>query len=232
LNEYRTRIADLPAEDRPRERCEALGASGLSQRELLAILLRSGQKGRGVLALADALLAQFGDLAGIARADLSALQDVKGIGPIKAIELKAAFELGRRLALARPNDKVVIRSPHDAAQIMMLEFGMREQEEVFVLALDQKQQVLAMPVQVCKGGLNAASFTMRELFKPAIRLGARYVIVGHNHPSGDATPSQEDARATKRMIDAGDLLGIEVLDHLVIVQGSYASLKERGLAFT
>ncbi len=231
MNDYRTRIADLPPEDRPRERCEALGAGGLSQRELLAIMLRTGTEAGGVLALADALLKEFGGLAGLARADLHALQQVRGIGPVKAVELKAAFELGKRLTLAAPDEKITIRSPHDAAQIMMLDFGLSDQEEVKVLPLDARQRVLCMPQGVCKGSLNAASFSMADLFRPLIRVGARYAIVGHNHPSGDPTPSAEDARATKSMLLAADVLGIELLDHLVIAQGSFVSMKERGLGF-
>ena len=229
--EYRALISDIPEGERPRERFRQVGATGMSQRELLAILLRSGTRGRSVLTLADDLLTRYNGLSGLARADLADLQDVSGIGPVKAVELKAALELGKRMILSAPDQqRPQIKSPADAAQLLMLEMGILEQEEVRTMLLDTRNRVLAVPM-IYRGSLNSTSMRMAEVFKDAIRANSAGIIVAHNHPSGDPSPSAEDVRVTKTLVQAGKLLDIDVLDHIVISQNRYVSLKERGLGF-
>ncbi len=203
----------------------------MSQRELLAILLRIGTRGHSALALADDLLRRFNGLSGLARADLVDLQVVPGIGPVKAVELKAALELGKRMILSAPDQqRPQIKSPADAAQLLMLEMGVLEQEEVRTLLLDTRNRVLSMPM-IYRGSLNSTSMRMAEVFKDAIRANSAGLIVAHNHPSGDPSPSAEDVQVTRTLVQAGKLLDIDVLDHIVISQSRYVSLKERGLGF-
>ena len=228
--EYRTLIADLPEGERPRERLAQIGASGISQRELIAIVLRTGPRGVGALALADNLLHEFGGMGGLARADVRDLQKVHGMGKVKSITLKAALELGKRMTLSSQEVKLLVKTPADAAQLLMLEMGLAEQEEVRTLMLDTRNRVLGMPM-IYRGSLNSASMRVGEVFKEAIRSNCASIVVAHNHPSGDPTPSAEDIQVTRQLISAGKLLDIEVLDHLVIAQNKYVSLKERGLGF-
>lgn len=227
---YRTRISDIPEGERPRERFREIGPSGMSQRELIAIVLRSGTEGTNVLALADGLLQKFGGLGGIMRASLEELQQVHGMGPVKAIEIKAALELGKRAMLSNHDSKSQVKTPADAAQLLMLHMGLLEQEEVHTMLLDTRNRVMATPM-IYRGSLNAASMRVGEVFKEAIRCNAASIIVAHNHPSGDPTPSAEDVAVTKALATAGKLLDIEVLDHIVIAHNRYVSLKERGLGF-
>ncbi len=226
--EYHLRMSDIPEGERPRERFKQVGASGASQRELLAIVLGSGPRGVGVLRLADELLNRFGGLAGLARADTNDLQRVHGVGEVKALEIKAALELGKRMALAAPEQRSQIRSPMDAAQLLMLEMGLLEQEEVRTMLLDTRSRVIATPM-IYRGSLNAASMRIGEVFKAAIRANSASLIVSHNHPSGDASPSAEDIQVTKLLVDAGKLLDITVTDHIIVAQSKYVSLRERGL---
>jgi DNA repair protein RadC len=230
-SEYRVLISDIPEGERPRERFREVGAAGMSQRELLAILLRHGPAGVGALSLADDLLQKFNGLSGLARADISDLQRVYGVGPVKAIEIKAALELGKRMVLSAPDQqRPQIKTPADAAQLLMLEMGVLEQEEVRTLLLDTRNRVLNVHT-VYKGSLNTASMRIGEVFKEAIRTNSAAVIVAHNHPSGDPAPSAEDVRVTKSLVQAGKLLDVDVLDHIVVSQSRYVSLKERGLGF-
>ncbi|MCX6018689.1 MAG: DNA repair protein RadC [Chloroflexi bacterium] len=222
------RIGDLPATERPRERFLQVGPAASSQRELLAILLRTGAGAGSALSLADDLLARFGGLAGLARTPVNELTSVHGIGPVKAIEIKAAFELGKRAATATPEERPQIRTPGDAAQLLMYDMGVLEQEEVRALLLDTRNRVLAAPM-ICRGSLNSASLRIADLFKEAIRTNAAAVVVAHNHPSGDPSPSQDDIHVTREMVKAGKILEIDVLDHLVIGHNRFVSLKEKGL---
>lgn len=203
----------------------------MSQRELLAIMLRAGIRGAGVLALADNLLKRFGGLSGLARANLHDLEQVKGIGKVKAVEIMAAMELGVRLVRTDPEQqRAQIKTPGDAAQVFMLDMGVLEQEEVRVMLLDRRNRVLAVHM-IYRGSASGIGVRMAEIFKTAIRQNAQSIIVAHNHPSGDSTPSGEDVQMTRSLIQSGKLLDIDVLDHLVIAQNGFVSMKERGLGF-
>ena len=227
---YHVTIHDMPTGERPRERLQHYGPQALSTAELMAILLRTGSQGENVLALATRLLVEFGGLAGLVKASFSELSAVKGVGQAKAAQLKAGLEIGRRLLLAAPDERPQITSPADAANLLMLEMGHLEQEHLRVLLLDTKNRVLASPT-VYKGNVNTSVVRIAELFREAIRHNSTGLIIAHNHPSGDPTPSPEDVRITRQIVEAGKMLDIEVLDHLVIGHQRYVSLKERGLGF-
>ena len=224
------RIADLDSSDRPRERLFNLGATSLSNAELLAILLRAGIKGLNVLQLAQKLLLDLGGLSGLHQAPLEALCERRGIGPAKAAQLKAAIELGRRLSIASPEERPVIQTPEDAATLLLYEMGALEQEHLRVLLLDTRNRVLRTK-EVYRGSLNSSTIRIGEIFRDAIHANSAAIIVAHNHPSGDPTPSAEDVRVTKALVEAGGLLDIEVLDHLIIGKNCYISLKSKGLGF-
>jgi len=224
------RIADLDADDRPRERLAKLGPQALSSAELIAILLRVGVVGEGAVQVGQRLLNQFGGIAGLHRAAFEEIIAQHGVGPAKAAQLKAAIELGRRLTLESPEDRPSINSPADAAALIQYEMSAFEQEHLRVIHLNTRNRVLGME-DVYRGSLNASQVRVGELFKSAIRRNASAVIIAHNHPSGDPTPSPDDVAITRAFVQAGKLLDIDVLDHLVIGQGRYVSMKERGLGF-
>lgn len=223
-------IKDLAAEDRPRERLIQVGAQAVSTGELLAIILRTGAQGESVLRLAERLLVEFGSLPGISRATIAELKRVHGIGEAKAVEIKAALEIGRRLVSSAPEERPRVTSPADAANLLKSEMMFLEQEHLRVVLLDTRNRVLRMPT-VYIGSLNASVVRVGELFREAIRENAAALIVAHNHPSGDPSPSPEDIRVTRQLVEAGKLLDIDVLDHIIIGRPSFVSLKERGLGF-
>jgi DNA repair protein RadC len=225
------RISDLASSDRPRERLAKLGAEALSNSELIAILMRSGVEGMNVLRLAQSILIELGGLPGLHRTPYEGLCRVHGVGPAKAAQLKAAIELGRRLSLAELEDKPIINSPNDAAAIVQYEMGALETEHLRTILLDTRNRVIRI-AEIYKGSLNASVIRVGEVFREAIRLNAASLIVVHNHPSGDPTPSPEDVAVTRAIIDAGELLNIEVLDHLVIGKKSFVSMKAKGLGFS
>ena len=224
------RIMDLDQAERPRERLARLGPQALSHAELLAILLRVGIQGENVVQLGQRLLVDMGGLAGLHRAGFEEMCNQRGMGPAKAAQVKAAIELGRRLTLEAPEERPAIHSPADAAALVQYEMGALEQEHLRVLLLDTRNRVLDS-VEVYKGSLNSSQVRVGELFKFPIRRSAAAIIVVHNHPSGDPTPSPDDVAVTRAIVQAGKLLDVEVLDHLVIGHGRYVSLKERGLGF-
>ncbi len=228
--EYRTLIKEMPVNERPRERLEFYGAAALSNAELLAIALRTGSQRANAVELANQLLTRFRDLRGLVRASVLELCEIPGIGPAKATQITAALELGRRLALSSGEERLQIKSPEDAANLLMAAMGDEMQEQLRVLLLDSKHYVLRMPV-VYVGNVNTAIVRMAEVFRDAIKDNSVAIIVAHNHPSGDPTPSREDIALTEDLVRAGALLGISVLDHLVIGKQRYISLKERGLGF-
>jgi DNA repair protein RadC len=223
-------IRDLPVDLRPRERLAYAGAGALSTAELLAIILRVGGRGENVIRMAERMLAQFGGIAGLAQASFDELCHQHGMGEAKATQIKAALELGRRLLVAAPQDRPQVRSPGDVANLLMLEMGLLEQEHLRTVLLDTKNYVQRV-ANVYAGSLNAAVVRVGEVFREAIRANSAAIIVVHNHPSGDPTPSPEDVRVTEMIVEAGRLLDIEVLDHLIIGRNRYVSMKERGLGF-
>ncbi|MCK6623957.1 MAG: DNA repair protein RadC [Anaerolineae bacterium] len=227
---YHPTIHDFPLGERPRERLQYYGPTALSNAELLAILLRVGRTGENVVALSTRLLVEFGGLAGLAKASFSDLSSIKGVGTAKTAQLKAAIELGRRLLITSPDARPQITSPLEAANLLMLEMGGLEQEHLRTLLLDTKNRVLASPT-VYVGNVNSSIIRISEVFREAVRENATAMIVAHNHPSGDPTPSPEDVQVTRSIVEAGSLLGIDVLDHLVIGHQRFISLKERGLGF-
>jgi DNA repair protein RadC len=227
---YNLTIKDMPEDLRPRERLVRAGESALSTAELLAIIIRTGVDGENVLAMATRLLSQFGGLAGLARVSFAELEAEKGLGQAKTAQLKAALELGRRMLLAAPEDRLVVRSPADVAQLLMAEMSHLAQEHFRALHLDTRNRVLGTQT-VYIGSLNASYIRVAEVFREAVKRNCAAMIVAHNHPSGDPTPSPEDVEVTRQLTAAGKLLDIELLDHLVIGQQRFVSLRERGLGF-
>jgi len=227
---YRPMIRELPLSERPRERLQHAGAGALSNAELLAIILRIGGRGENVLDMAQRLLSTYHGLGGMARASCGELATQRGVGSAKATQVLAAFELGKRLLVASPDDRPQVTSPADAANLLMAEMATLEQEHLRTLLLDTKHRVLASPT-VYVGNVNTSVIRVAELFREAIRLNCVALIVAHNHPSGDPTPSPEDVEVTRQLVAAGNLLDIEVLDHLIIGQQRFVSLRERGLGF-
>lgn len=232
------RLRELPRGERPRERLLRHGPGALSNAELLAILLRIGDAstGRSALDLAREILAlgarRGGDESGLGflvTAAVEELTGVKGIGFAKAVQLKAAVELGRRVAAAS-RARQTVTSPAEAHELLMEEMRHLDREEFRTILLDTKSGVISVEV-VSIGTLSSAPVHPREIFKMAVRKNAAALILAHNHPSGDPTPTAEDVGVTRRLAEAGRVLGIEVLDHLVIGDNRYISFRERGIAF-
>lgn len=224
------RITDLAASDRPRERLAQLGPQALSNAELIAILIRVGAPGENAVQVGQRLLQTFNGITGLHRATLDDVCTQYGIGPAKGAQIKAAIELGRRLTVESPDERPTINSPADAAELVRFEMSALEQEELRVMLLNTRNQVLDI-VGIYRGSLNSSQVRVGELFKNAIRRNAAAIIVIHNHPSGDPTPSPDDVALTRAVVEAGHLLDIEVLDHLVMGQSNWVSLKERKLGF-
>jgi len=224
------RIADLHKSDRPRERLAALGPQALTNAELIAILLRVGVKGENAVQMGQRLLNQFGGLTGLHRASFAELKKQRGLGDAKAAQIKAAIELGRRLTLESPEERATINSPADAAALVLYEMSALEQEHLRLILLDRRNRVLET-VELYKGSVNSSQIRVGEIFKEAIRKNASAVVVIHNHPSGDPTPSPDDVAVTRAIVQAGKMLDVDILDHVIIGQGRWVSLKERGLGF-
>lgn len=224
------RIHEQLLHDQPRERLARQGAGALSDAELLAILLRVGTNGTNVLQLAQQLLAESGGLQGLQRLDFQELCRLHGMGVSKAATVKAALEIGRRLARSAIEERFPIRSPADVATLLLVEMSHLDQEHLRTILLDTKNRVQQITT-VYIGSLNSANVRIGEVFKEAVRRNSAAVIVVHNHPSGEPTPSVEDIEITRQLVSAGRLLDIEVVDHLIIGNGRYVSLRERGLGF-
>lgn len=224
------RIMDLDQHERPRERLMRLGPGSLSKAELLAILLRTGVPGENAVQVGQRLLQEFGGLSGLHRASFEEVCAQHGIGDAKACQIKAAIELGHRLRVESPDERPSIHSPEDVAALVQYEMGALEQEELWVLLLDIRNHVLDID-KIYRGSLTSSQVRVGELFKGAIRRNAAAIIVIHNHPSGDPSPSPDDIALTRAIVEAGGLLDIQVLDHLIIGLGRHVSLKERGLGF-
>ena len=228
---YQPMIRDLPQGERPRERLRDYGPRYLSNAELIAILLRTGLQGENVLAMSGRLLARFQGLDGLGRSSFAELCAERGLSEAKACQLMAALELGRRFISLAPQDRAVIHSPQDVANLLQGEMSTLAQEHLRVLLLNTKNQVLNVQ-EVYVGNVNSSIVRASEVFRPAVRDNAPSIIIVHNHPSGDPTPSPEDAAITRDLVAAGKLLGIELLDHVVIGSGGrYVSLNEKKLGF-
>jgi DNA repair protein RadC len=223
-------IRELDRTERPRERLLAYGPEVLSLAELLAILLRVGVEGENVVRMAERLLQTFGGITGLHKATVEQLVAQHGMGEAKACQLKAALEIGDRLRRATPDERPAIHSPADAAEILQHSMSALEQEELRVVLLDTRNRIVSVET-IYRGSVNSSQVRISEVFKAAIRRNATSIIIAHNHPSGDPTPSPEDIAVTRAFVQAGKLLDIEVLDHLVIGMNRWISLKERGLGF-
>ena len=229
MTDYKT-IKDLPTEEKPYEKFEAYGPEHLTDAELLAVLLRSGAKGISALDLARRLLSpeySSGGLSGLYSLSIQNLQRIQGIGRVKAIQIKCLLELSRRLAKEPLRKKLSFDRPSAIAEYYMEDFRHMEQEQMLLLMLDTKGNFLG-EVLVSMGTVNASLVSPREIFLKALSFHAVSIIMLHNHPSGDPTPSEEDMLLTARIRYAGELIGIELLDHLVLGDRKYISFREQG----
>jgi len=238
-------VLDMPRTERPRERLLRFGPEALSAQELLAIVISRGVSGVSVMTIAQELLLRFGSIKAISEATIEGLSEIKGMGVAKAIQLKACFELGKRQAIETeyPYGDFDIKNPLAVANLIKNTVKDRQKEHFLLITLNTRNRVTGI-INISVGTLNASLVHPREVFKEAISRCASSVIIAHNHPSGDPNPSEEDINITRRLIDAGRILGIEVLDHVIIGRLSaksavtkknaarpedYCSLKERGL---
>lgn len=227
---YSPMMREMLPDERPRERLRKHGEQSLSTSELMAIILNVGIKGESVMAMSTRLVSQHGGLPGLYRMDFEELAGLKGIGESKACRIKAALELGRRLAAAAPEERVAIGGPEDVFRLVGVEMAAQEQEQLRVLLLDTKHRVINDHT-VYKGSVNAAQVRIGEIFRKAIAANATAIILAHNHPSGDPAPSAADISLTTDVVRSGELLDIAVLDHIVVGHGRWVSMKRLGLGF-
>jgi DNA repair protein RadC len=222
-------IHDLPTSERPRERMQRLGADSLSSQELLTLILGNGASGQSVIITIQRIFDKFENITNVANASIEELEQIKGIGPAKACQIKAAFELANRWdkSLVR-SDKQVVKTPEEAYNELKFKFRAKKKELFWAVFLDTRSQIIKC-TEISAGSLDSSIVHPRELFKEAIASSASSLIVAHNHPSGNPEPSQEDINLTKRLIQAGNIVGIELIDHLIIVDGTFISLKREGL---
>lgn len=220
-------IRDIHFADRPRERMTRQGASSLSNQELVAILLRTGSREESVLVLANKLLSEFDKIQDLRDVTIEELTAVKGVGDAKAVQILAAAELGKRIYSVAQDGRYAIKSPEDAAAYLMTDMSKLTQEHFVVLFLNVKNEVLHKQT-IFIGSLNSSIVHPREIFREAVKRSAASLVVAHNHPSGNATPSPEDIEVTKRLAEAGELMGIDLLDHIIIGDQRFISLKEKG----
>jgi len=224
-------IKDLPKEERPRERMQRYGAQVLNDAELLAVLIRTGTPSESALVLAQRILKGNGAKSGlsfVADSSIEELSEIRGIGLAKSVQIKAAVELGRRISSYARQNPTVINTPVDVKNLLMEEMRFLEKEHFKVILLNIKNHVISVE-DISIGSLNSSIVHPREVFKPAIRRSSAAMILVHNHPSGDPTPSREDVEITRRLTEAGKILGIEVVDHVIIGDGIYISLREKGI---
>ena len=227
---YSTSIRELPSEERPRERLLALGASSLTNSELIAILLRTGGRGESVLSLAVRLLSECSGLRGLLQASVAEICALKGVNEAKAAQVVAALELGRRAASVAPEERALVRTPEDIYNLVGAELAHLAQERLCVVLLSTKQEVLRVR-HVYQGTVNSASVRIAEVLRPAIKENCPNFVVAHNHPSGDPTPSQDDIRITQRLVASAAIMDIDLQDHLVIGTRGFVSMKQHGLGF-
>jgi len=222
-------VHDLPPGERPRERLLKLGSEALSAQEVLALILGRGIKGESVIEISQKLLSRFGNLKGVANASVEELTQTKGIGPAKAAQIKAALELSKRLeADVGEKPQPILKSPEDVAAVVRSQLKGKKKEHFLVLCLDTRNRLINRKL-VSIGSLDTSIVHPREVFKEAVSASAASVIFVHNHPSGDPEPSKEDVELTKRLAKAGEIIGIDVLDHIIVCDKSYLSLKAKSL---
>ncbi|MGL5258125.1 MAG: RadC family protein [Proteocatella sp.] len=219
------KIKDIEENQRPREKMLIEGIENLSNQELLAILINTGSKGFSSIGLAGMILKKAGGIKGLVEMDLNSLQEINGIGPAKATTIFAAMELSKRISKIIGRQKFDIKSPQSISQLFMEELRYKKKEVVKVLLLDTKNNIITDAI-VSEGSLNASIVHPREVYIEAIKRSANKIIVVHNHPSGDPNPSSEDINITQRLCESGKILGIELLDHIIIGDGVYCSLRE------
>lgn len=229
--ERRFTVKELPLDERPRERLLSWGASTLSTSELLAILLNTGLPGEPVTAIAQRLLADHGGLLGLMRLEAGELAQIHGIGPAKAAKLKAALEIAARVVALGPDERPVIGTPEAIVNLLGVEMAALDHEQLRVVLLDTKHRVMASRT-VYKGTINQAQVRVAEVFRDAVRQNALAVVIVHNHPSGDPTPSAADIALTAELQRAGSILEVDVLDHVIIGRDGHVSLRRQGLGFT
>ncbi len=225
-------IRDLPSEERPRERLEKFGASALSAQELLSLLLGRGVRGESVAVISQKLLSKFGSLSKLTEASLEDLKEIKGLGLAKASQIKACLEISRRINSDSSNTKTLksnpIGSAKDIVKLINDEIKSYNKEHFFVLSLDSRNRLLGIDC-VSIGNLNANIVHPRETFEVAIRRHAAQIIISHNHPSGDTNPSEEDIIITRKLVELGKMMGIEIVDHLIVSPFGYFSFKNKKL---
>jgi len=230
--QYQPTIRYLPQGERPRERLREFGPKSLSNTELIAILLRTGLLGENVLAVSSRLLARFYGLAGLGRVSFSELCAERGLSEAKTSQLMAALELGRRFVSLASQERAVINSPQDVANLLLADMAVLDQEHLRILLLNTRNEVLGIQ-EIYVGNVNSSVVRAAEVFRPAVQANAPSIIVVHNHPSGDPAPSSQDVDITNELISTGKLLGIELLDHVVLGRGNrFVSMNERRFAFT
>ena len=216
-------IKDLPVEERPREKLVKQGAEKLSTAELLALMLRTGSQEKTALDLANEILLVCDGLRGVSKSTIEQLQQIEGIGLAKSAQLKAVGELSKRISAANLN-LTRISSPEEVAEILVPKLRDEPQEKFISVLLNTKYEIISVQ-EITKGTLDRSLVHPREVFRTAIKKNSKAVVIAHNHPSGDVTPSQEDIKLTRRLQDAGDIVGIELVDHLIIGDNNYKSLK-------
>ncbi|WP_445475722.1 RadC family protein [Methanococcoides methylutens] len=226
MPDHKVRIHDMPEEERPRERLLKHGPGSLSNAELLSIILRTGSKDENVLNMCTRILSEY-NLKQLSQANISQLTKMRGIGPAKATQIAAVFELARKLEIFIDDPKRKIRSAGDVYSLLYPKHRELKKEILTALYLDTKNQILREEV-ISVGSLNANIVHPREVFKSALMESSASVILTHNHPSGDPSPSREDIAVTEKLVEGGKILGINVLDHVIIGDGRYVSLKEEG----
>ncbi|MFW6237727.1 MAG: RadC family protein [Halanaerobiales bacterium] len=220
-------IKELPENERPREKLLKNGTENLSNAELIALIIRTGNRERTAVELAQDILNHFGGLKSLVDLSVEEIQQIKGVGKAKAAEILAVVELYKRLSVSNKESRVVVNGPQDAANLVQPELRYLKQEVFRLVLLDVKNQVISVP-QISKGGLNSSIVHPREVFRRAIKRSSAAIILAHNHPSGIPDPSSEDIEITRNLIEAGQIVGIEVLDHIIIGNSNFISMKQEG----
>jgi DNA repair protein RadC len=227
-------VHDIPHEERPRERMETYGAGSLASHELIAIILGSGMKGVNVLTLSQKLIANFGSLGNVLNASMADLREIRGLGKAKASQLIACFEIARRVIKeVNDNEKNIkesksVTEPNEAVDLIRKQIQDYNKEHFLVISFDTRQKIIGIDSS-STGTINASLVHPRETFNCAIKRHAASIIAAHNHPSGDSEPSEEDIKITKRLSEAGKIIGIELLDHIIVTRSGFYSFKEKGM---